>query len=87
MRAKADIIVNTLRSFGVEVKIKDIFRGPAITRYRDPARSGRKGEENYGTCRRYRALPCRAGCKNCRSSGEIGYRNRDPERGKGHGLA
>ena len=33
MRAKADIIVNTLRSFGVEVKIKDIFRGPAITRY------------------------------------------------------
>ena len=33
MRAKADVIVNTLRSFGVEVKIKDIFRGPAITRY------------------------------------------------------
>lgn len=33
MREKADVIVNTLRSFGVEVKIKDIFRGPAITRY------------------------------------------------------
>lgn len=33
MREKADIIVNTLRSFGVEVKIKDIFRGPSITRY------------------------------------------------------
>ncbi|MBR1824913.1 MAG: DNA translocase FtsK [Ruminococcus sp.] len=33
MRDKADVIVNTLRSFGVEVKIKDIFRGPAITRY------------------------------------------------------
>lgn len=33
MRDKADVIVNTLRSFGVEVKIKDIYRGPAITRY------------------------------------------------------
>ncbi len=33
MREKADVIVNTLRSFGVEVKIKDIFRGPSITRY------------------------------------------------------
>ena len=33
MREKADVIVNTLRSFGVEVKIKDIYRGPAITRY------------------------------------------------------
>ena len=33
MRENADVIVNTLRSFGVEVKIKDIFRGPSITRY------------------------------------------------------
>jgi len=33
MREKADIIVNTLKSFGVEVRIKDIFRGPSITRY------------------------------------------------------
>lgn len=33
MREKADIIVNTLKSFGVDVKIKDIFRGPSITRY------------------------------------------------------
>ena len=33
MHEKADIIVNTLSSFGVEVKIKDAFRGPAITRY------------------------------------------------------
>ena len=33
MREKADTIVNTLRSFGVEVRIKDIFRGPSITRY------------------------------------------------------
>ena len=33
MREKADIIVNTLKSFNVEVKIKNIFRGPSITRY------------------------------------------------------
>ena len=33
MREKAEVIVNTLKSFGVEVKIKDIFRGPSITRY------------------------------------------------------
>ncbi|MCM1506515.1 MAG: DNA translocase FtsK [Ruminococcus flavefaciens] len=33
MRSKADIIVNTLRSFKVEVKIRDILRGPSITRY------------------------------------------------------
>lgn len=33
MREKAEIIVNTLKSFGVEVRIKDIFRGPSITRY------------------------------------------------------
>ncbi len=33
MREKADIIVNTLKSFGVEVKIKSIYRGPSITRY------------------------------------------------------
>ncbi len=33
MRSKADIIVNTLHSFKVEVKIRDILRGPSITRY------------------------------------------------------
>lgn len=33
MRGKADTIVNTLRSFGVEVKIRNIYRGPSITRY------------------------------------------------------
>jgi len=33
MRSKADIIVNTLQSFKVEVKIRDILRGPSITRY------------------------------------------------------
>lgn len=33
MREKADIIVNTLKSFGVGVKISDIYRGPSITRY------------------------------------------------------
>ncbi|MDE5619644.1 MAG: DNA translocase FtsK [Ruminococcus sp.] len=33
MREKADIIVNTLRSFKVEVRIRDILRGPSITRY------------------------------------------------------
>ena len=33
MREKADTIVNTFRSFGVEVRIHDIFRGPSITRY------------------------------------------------------
>ena len=33
MREKADTIVNTLRSFGVEVKIRNIYRGPSITRY------------------------------------------------------
>lgn len=33
MREKADTIVNTLKSFGVEVKIKSIYRGPSITRY------------------------------------------------------
>lgn len=33
MRTKADVIVNTLRSFGVEVKIIGVYRGPSITRY------------------------------------------------------
>ncbi len=33
MHEKAEIIVNTMKSFGVDVKIKDAFRGPAITRY------------------------------------------------------
>ena len=33
MREKAEVIKNTLLSFGVEVRIKDIFRGPSITRY------------------------------------------------------
>lgn len=33
MRSKADIIVNTLQSFKVEVKIRDVLRGPSITRY------------------------------------------------------
>lgn len=33
MREKAEIIVNTLKSFGVTVRISDIFRGPSITRY------------------------------------------------------
>ena len=33
MREKADKIVNTFKSFGVEVSIKDIYRGPTITRY------------------------------------------------------
>ncbi len=33
MREKAEVIVNTFKSFGVEVRIKDIFRGPSITRY------------------------------------------------------
>lgn len=33
MREKADKIVNTFKSFGVEVTIKDIYRGPTITRY------------------------------------------------------
>ncbi|MGN0677574.1 MAG: DNA translocase FtsK [Ruminococcus sp.] len=33
MREKAEIIVNTLESFGVAVRISDIYRGPSITRY------------------------------------------------------
>ncbi len=33
MREKAEIIVNTLKSFGVSVRISDIYRGPSITRY------------------------------------------------------
>ncbi|MCQ2491207.1 MAG: DNA translocase FtsK [Ruminococcus sp.] len=33
MREKADNIVNTLKSFGIDVKIRNIFRGPSITRY------------------------------------------------------
>lgn len=33
MRDKAEIIVNTLKSFGVTVRISNIYRGPAITRY------------------------------------------------------
>lgn len=33
MREKAEIIVNTLKSFGVTVRISDIYRGPSITRY------------------------------------------------------
>lgn len=33
MREKADTIVNTLKSFGVEVMIRNIYRGPSITRY------------------------------------------------------
>ena len=33
MREKAELIVNTLRSFGVVVKIQNLLRGPSITRY------------------------------------------------------
>lgn len=33
MNEKAEKIVDTFKSFGVEVTIKDIFRGPSITRY------------------------------------------------------
>ncbi len=33
MREKAETIVNTLKSFGVTVRISNIYRGPAITRY------------------------------------------------------
>ncbi len=33
MREKADNIVNTLKSFGIDVKIRNIYRGPSITRY------------------------------------------------------
>ncbi len=33
MREKADTIVNTFDSFSVKVKIKNIYRGPSITRY------------------------------------------------------
>lgn len=33
MREKAEVIVNTLRSFGVVVKIQNLLRGPSITRY------------------------------------------------------
>jgi len=33
MREKAEVIANTLKSFGVTVRISNIYRGPAITRY------------------------------------------------------
>lgn len=33
MREKSEKIKNTLKSFGIEVKIMDILRGPSITRY------------------------------------------------------
>ena len=33
LREKSDIIKNTLKSFGIEVKIMGILRGPSITRY------------------------------------------------------
>ncbi len=33
LRANAERLVNTLRSFGVETRIIDISRGPAVTRY------------------------------------------------------
>ena len=33
LRANADKLVNTLRSFGVETRIIDICRGPSVTRY------------------------------------------------------
>ncbi len=33
MRTTADLLVNTLKSFGVETKMLDISRGPTLTRY------------------------------------------------------
>ncbi|MGN0629665.1 MAG: DNA translocase FtsK [Oscillospiraceae bacterium] len=33
LRKKADIIMNTLQSFGVQAKVINICRGPAVTRY------------------------------------------------------
>ncbi len=33
MRTTADLLVNTLKSFGVETKMMDISRGPTLTRY------------------------------------------------------
>lgn len=33
LRTKGEVLVNTLKSFGVQTKIVDISRGPAVTRY------------------------------------------------------
>ena len=33
MKSNADILVNTLKSFGVQTRIVDIHRGPTVTRY------------------------------------------------------
>lgn len=42
MREKADTIVKTFESFSVKVTIKDIYRGPSITRYEIQPGSGIK---------------------------------------------
>lgn len=42
MRKKAEVIKNTLLSFGVEVQLKNISRGPSITRYEVKPASGIK---------------------------------------------
>ena len=33
MRKNADLLVNTLASFGVQTRLMDISRGPSVTRY------------------------------------------------------
>lgn len=33
LKANADLLVDTLKSFGVQTRIIDISRGPAVTRY------------------------------------------------------
>ena len=55
MKHNADVLVNTLDSFGVKTKILDICRGPSVTRYELQPQAGIK------VGRRYRPQPRHGG--------------------------
>ena len=59
LQTNGRILVDTLKSFGVQTKILDICRGPAVTRYEIQPAAGRENQQDYKPLRRPGAEPGR----------------------------